>query len=364
MIKFVLKGAALAAVTMALCHCSNDNSTKPAIVESPKETKETPILHDGRQNLSLTFGSGRVGIEAYIVTPDDDFDHKGIKKHIAAKSVTVAEFNNTIQRRRFSLQGTLPLLPAGNVKLRLNGGVDVQDQQTLISDGKNPLKFRLRFVTASLTSQQQADGHMTETFDLVVETQRDLTHDLFQVTVYDDAKPTYVVERVVGEGDDSGGSCMIFAQPQQASGCFSNRTRATQEIVFNDGEATQQDITAEHSAGLDIAISILTLSFGIDKSVTNSHANSHGSEIHFINCIQCSSQVYRQTVDYIHAGDVYYMLVDGSTVWAGLSVLHNKEYAYEIVQTPPESEDYSCNLPSKLPVGRSSGCDRLFQSLR
>ena len=90
-----------------------------------------------------------------------------------------------------------------------------------------------------------------------------------------------------------------------------NSSRSTQEIVLNDGTDTGTQTSVDFSGGVSIPISIVTLSFTPTVSHGSSQDVSHGSEIHFTNCIECASQIWRQQVETLRTGDVYRVRVDG-----------------------------------------------------
>jgi hypothetical protein len=200
-----------------------------------------------------------------------------------------------------------------------------------------------------MSEEDRNSGFAKLNYDLFIDANGKREHVPFSFLIYNEESPSLILPK-------KGGDCYVYHEPERASGCYQNRTRSTQEVVFNDSVTQHHEVDVEFSGSLSIAWSIVTAQLGVTKTVANGTDTSRGSEIHFTNCIECSSVIYRQQVDTVKNGDVYQVMADGSILWMGSTVLKTSAFAYEFESTPSESQDYNCDISSKLPVGSTPSC--------
>ena len=295
-------------------------------------------------------------IEVSIVTPDVAKRYSrrtgATTPGVESKTISLASFVRTLEGTRLTLKikTSSPLILDESTTFTLMGQGEVLDQvvETLT---RNQNSVELEFRTPWLGRKEREDGFQNLTYDIMVTNSKHSTHLPFSLTIYDTDSATYILPRDA--------SCNIYEKPVPASGCFQNRTRSTQEVVFNDSFTLGSDSNISTSGGITIGIAIVQAQFGLSKTSTQSQTVSRGSEIHFTNCIECASLIFRQTVETIRKGDVYNVLADGSLVWVGDVTYRTKAFAYEFSSTGSESKNYSCEMQSQLPVGRTPSCNDL-----
>ena len=273
-----------------------------------------------------------------------------------SKAIALNDFSRTLEGTRLtlSIKATKPILMNELTTFTLFGqGILLDRVDVTLNPDQNTVT--LSFTTPWIGSKQRADGFDTIPYEIMVSNSKHDAHLPFSIKIYDAKTSTYILPRDA--------SCSIYNKPEPASGCFQNRTRTTQEVVFMDSVATQTDTSIAASGGLLLTLSVVQAQFGLSKTVTQSQATSRGSEIHFTNCIECSSMVFRQVVETIRKGDVYSVKADGSLAWIGDVTYHSNAVAYEFSSTGSESKDYSCNIQSLLPVGRTPSCDDLAKGI-
>ena len=293
------------------------------------------------------------GISILVTTPAGSGRRVNEARMVPEKTVSLTDFKRTLESTylKLSIQISNTFLLAGDVSISLMNGGSVVQSTHLNSDARSPIKLELgEFITPMLSQDQRAAGFANVSYELIIKSGTKQTRVPFQITIFDEFQPTYVVPR--------SGECLIYAQPERASGCYQNRTRTTQDVSFNDSVTKTHEIDVQFSGALSIPISIVSLSFGAQRTTLNGIQVSQGSDIHFTNCILCSSVIYRQEVKSIRKGDVFQVMADGSLVMAGSTTVTSTSVAYEYTSTGSESQDYSCEIPSQLPVGYGPGCSQ------
>jgi hypothetical protein len=296
------------------------------------------------------------GLKVEVITPSNQkrwFEFKqNFARSVPSKTVELSQFTRTLERTSLKLQVTVSREGYGSDPVKLS--LYRSGKQEANAEIKSPKSdagsvTALSFTTPKLSDDERKSGFAKLNYDLFVEANGKREHVPFSFLIFDESSPSLVVPK--REGD-----CFIYHQPERASGCYQNRTRSTQEVVFNDSVTQHHEVDVEFSGSLGIAWSIVTAQLGATRTVANGVDTARGSEIHFTNCIECSSVIYRQEVDTLRSGDVYQVLADGSISWMGSTVLRTSAFAYEFESTGSESQDYNCDIPSQLPVGSTPSC--------
>jgi len=333
---------------LLIAACGNDGTSQPRDPQSAVRMTETRTTPQPALNPDAPAMKLPAGVEISVTTPATRA-RNGLPA-IAEKTVSLTRFQRTLESTYLRVHVKLPSTEAdGTLKLMQAGDV-LRIARADASEKSGAGEFDLNFYTPQLTKDERAAGFARVNYELVLSSGSgaDSLRIPFSLTIYDQYQPSDVVP-------DSG-ECLIYHTPERASGCYQNRTRTTQEIVFNDSITQSHETDVDFSGGISIPISIVSLSFGADRTTVNGTEVSQGSEIHFTNCILCSSIIYRQEVESIRKGQVYRVMVDGSLVLAGTTTVTSTKVAYEYTSTGSESEDYNCDIPSRLPVGYSPGC--------
>jgi|GEM_PF-3552264 len=351
----IFRSAILILPLLFITACGNDGTSQTQEPQSAVRTTETRTTPQPALNPDAPAMKLPQGMEILVTTPATRA-RNGLPA-IAEKTVSLPRFQRTLESTYLRMKVKLPLADqTGTLKLMQAG--DVLRTTRVDAAGKNANVFDLGgFYTPKLTKDQRAAGFARINYELVLSSSNsdsasgaDLLRVPFTLTIYDQYQPSDVVP-------DSG-ECLIYHAPERASGCYQNRTRTTQEIVFNDSITQSRETDVDFSGGVSIPISIVSLSFGAERTTVNGTEVSQGSEIHFTNCILCSSIIYRQEVESIRKGQIYRVMVDGSLMLAGSTTVTDTKVAYEYTSTGSESEDYNCDIPSRLPVGYSPGCSQ------
>lgn len=296
------------------------------------------------------------GLKIEVVTPDNQKHWYQFKpdftRAVASKTFELSQFARTLEKTDLELQVTVSRDVYGSdpVKLSLyrSGNEEASGEiQSLNSDSGS--KVTLSFSTPELSDEDRKSGFAKLNYDLFIDANGKREHVPFSFVIYDESSPSLVLPKKDNE-------CFVYHQPERASGCYQNRTRSTQEVVFNDSVTQHHEVDVQFSGGLGINWTVVTAQLGVSKTIANGIDTARGSEIHFTNCIECASVIYRQQVDTVKNGDVYQVMADGSISWMGSTVLTASAFAYEFESTGSESQDYNCDIPSKLPVGSTPSC--------
>lgn len=292
------------------------------------------------------------GVKIEIVTPSYQKEwyesHPISSRAVASKSFELNQFTRTLEKTKLTLQvspGT-SASGAGPYQLWLLQAGKVVAFSTL---NTNTSTANIKFSTPSLSDDDRKKGFAKLNYDLFIQSKDKRVEVPFSFVIYDASSPSLVLS-------NSESDCLIYHTPERASGCYQNRTRSTQEVVFNDSILQHHEVDVQFSGSLQLQVSVVTAQLGGSKTIADGTDTSRSSEIHFTNCIECASVIYRQQVDTIKSGDVYQVMADGSIEKMGSTVLTTSAFAYEFESTPSESQDYDCEIPSKLPVGSTPSC--------
>jgi hypothetical protein len=275
-----------------------------------------------------------------------------LSRAVPSKTFERSEFTRTLENTDLELRVAVSRDVYGSdpVKLTLyRSGKEQAHAEIESPKSDQGSNVALSFTTPGLSDEDRKSGFAKLEYELFIEANGKREHVPFSFLIYDESSPSLVLPKKDNE-------CFVYHQPERASGCYQNRTRSTQEVVFMDSVLQHHEVDVQFSGSLGIAWSVVTAQLGVSKTIANGTDTSRGSEIHFTNCIECSSVIYRQEVDTVKNGDVYQVMADGSIAWMGSTVLTTSAFAYEFESTGSESQDYNCNIPSKLPVGSSPSC--------
>jgi hypothetical protein len=338
-------------VLTATLGCGNTNSESNGYTQSPafaipkEKLVSVPV---SQTNLKVPHG-----VSIAVTIPQATGRRVTAARQVPEKTLPLSAFNRTLESTPlvFKIALSKSVFSKGEVPVKLmSGGVVIQSTSEN-TDATSDLSIELANVrTPFLTRDQRSAGFGVITYEFIIGSDSSQIRVPFQVAVYDQYQPTYVVP--------AQGACLEYLQPERVSGCYQNRTRTTQEVVFNDSITNTHELDVQFSGGLSIPISIVGFSFNASRTSLNSTSVSNGSEIHFTNCILCSSVIYRQEVKSIRKGDVYQVMADGSLTLAGETTVTSKQLAYEFTSTGSESQNYNCDIQSQLPVGYSAGCSQ------
>ncbi len=301
------------------------------------------------------------GMSATITTPAYEKSWILLKprltRNVPSKTIALQEFRRTLENTKLKLNVKFDnkALPKGLVKLKLLSEGQLIDDQSKTTDGQTETSFNLKLKTPSLSKADLAVGYKISSYDLVTVMNGEEFHYAFIVQAYDQEKPTFIAPRST--------ECTVYRQPEKATGCLQNRTRSVTEISMSNEVSSGEDVSVEFSGGVDLSISIVALSFGYTKGITKSKSETNAASYTFSSCIECSYMIFRQVVESVRMGDVYYVLADGSLEWVGTTTFHNRQYAYENVSTGSDSKNYSCDLGSSLPTGHTASCGGMLTGL-
>ena len=342
-----LTSAFILVLMMTLSACSKDAATKtnfdqgrdinPSQIKNIDLKKPAVIVDASTKPLED-------GIVVSILAPSINTNE--------TKEILLNQFSRTLEFTLLNLKIKVMnpnLLGEATTFTLLNQGFIVDEQKVNLTADQNTLN--LNFRTPRLSNQGQEDGVENAAYELLISNNNRNTHLPFSFKIYSAKNSTLIVPQDA--------TCSIYYKPEPASGCLQNRTRTTQEVVFNDDKTIGNDRNITVSGGITLGIGIVSAQLGGQGSTTNSQSTSQGSEIHFTNCIECSSIVFRQVVETIRKGDVYKVLADGSLQWVGDVNYSTKAYSYEFSSTGSESKNYNCSFESLLPVGRTETCDEI-----
>jgi hypothetical protein len=292
------------------------------------------------------------GVTATITTTGSDSQPN---RQVPAKTFALSDFTRTIEKTGLTatIQIAAKAAEDGTVQASLlQAGKEVANASSDTKAGK-AAQLSLNFKSPKLSNDERAKGFGTVSAEIALTMPDGKTSRLpFSYANYDESQPTFVQPRSQ--------ECLIYDVPERASGCYQNRWRTTQEIDFNDSVTQHHEVDVQLSGGLQLAVAIVTLNFGLQTTVATGTDVSRGSEIHFTNCIECATVIYRQTVESVRKGDVYQVQADGSLAWKGDATVRSKQVAYEFASTGSESQNYSCDIPSQLPIGQSPECKNLL----
>ncbi len=298
------------------------------------------------------------GLSATVTTPSYQkqwivFSPK-LTRNVPSKTVDLVDFKRTIEKTKLvlNLKFDQNALAKGVTTVKLLSNGNTIDSETINSDGQSEVTMKLKFKTPALTKQDRLYGYTLATYDLVTTTGGENFHYGFIIQIYDQVHPTFIAPRNT--------ECTIYHDPEKASGCLQNRTRSVTEISMSNEMSTGQDVSVEFSGGVDLSVSVVALSFGYTKGFTKSNSETHSASYTFNSCIECSYMIYRQVVESVLTGDVYFVLADGSLEWVGTTTFHSKQFSYENVSTGSDSKNFSCDLKSSLPVGATQSCGGVF----
>jgi hypothetical protein len=296
------------------------------------------------------------GLKIEIVTPANQKrwyrSKPELTRAVGSKTFELSQFARTLEKTDLELQITVSRDVYGSdpVKLSLyRSGKKEASAEIQSPKADAGTKAVLSFSTPELSDEDRKSGFAKLNYDLFIDANGKREHVPFSFLIYDESSPSLVLPKRDNE-------CFVYHQPERASGCYQNRTRSTQEVVFNDSVTQHHEVDVQFSGGLGINWSVVTAQLGVNKTIANGTDTSRGSEIHFTNCIECASVIYRQQVDTVKNGDVYQVMADGSISWMGSTVLTASAFAYEFESTGSESQNYNCDIPSKLPVGSTPAC--------
>lgn len=344
-----------------LSGCAIENNSGYLKSNSDSQAKESTDIKRLNTDSSVPSAPASTlmpGMSATITTPAYQkkllvFSPK-ITRNVPSKTVSLTEFKRTIEKTKLTINIKYDhnALSKGKTKIRLLSEGQVVDSTEIESDGESESQATLSFKTTTLSKQERMYGYTISTYDLVTTTGGEDFHYGFAVQVYDQNNPTFIAPRT--------NECTIYHEPERATGCLQNRTRTVTEISMGNELSTGQDYSVEFSGGVEIAASVVALSFGYTKGFTKSSSETHSASFTFMSCIECSYMIYRQIVESVRTGDVYYVLADGSLEWVGTTTFHSKQFAYENVSTGNDSKNFSCDLKSSLPVGATQSCGGVF----
>lgn len=296
------------------------------------------------------------GLKIEVVTPADQKHWYQFKSEfvraVPSKTFEISQFTRTLENTDLELHVTVSRDTFGSdpVKFTLyRSGKEEANAEIDSPKADAGSQAVLAFSTPQISDDDRKVGFAKLNYDLFIDANGKREHVPFSFLIFDESSPSLVLPKKDGD-------CFVYRQPERASGCYQNRTRSTQEVVFNDSVLQHHEVDVQFSGSLGIAWTVVTAQLGVNKTIANGTDTSRGSEIHFTNCIECSSVIYRQEVDTVKNGDVYQVMADGSISWMGSTVMTSSAFAYEFESTGSESQDYNCDIPSKLPVGSTPSC--------
>lgn len=296
------------------------------------------------------------GLKIEIVTPANQkhwYEFKpDFSRAVPSKTIAASQFTRTLENTDLELQVTVSRNVYGSDPVKLTvyrSGKEEASAEIESPKADAGSTATLSFTTPELSDDDRKSGFAKLNYDLFIEANGKREHVPFSFLIYDESSPSLVLPK---KDED----CFIYHQPERASGCYQNRTRSTQQVVFTDSVLQHHEVDVQFSGNVGIAWSIVTAQLGVSKTIANGTDTSSGSQITFNNCIECASVIYRQVVDTVKSGDVYQVMADGSISWMGSTVLTSSALAYEFESTDSESQNYNCDIPSKLPVGSTPSC--------
>ena len=278
----ILNSVLFLSIAVAFSACSKESVTKSNFDSGSVGTNPTQIknidLNQSQPVINASVKPIENGIEASILA-----NSKEIALHDFAR--TLESTNLTLKIKAIDSK----ILDEDTTFTLLGQGYLIDSVKVNLKTNQNTLQ--LNFRTPRLSAQGIEDGVESVAYELLISNTKRDTHLPFSIKIYNGKNSTLIIPRDV--------SCSIYYKPEPASGCLQNRTRTTQELVFNNSVTVGSDSNFTYSGGINLTIGVVAAQFGAQKSNTTSHSTSDSAEIHFTNCIECSSIVFRQKVETI-----------------------------------------------------------------